>query len=73
MHAAMRGSKSERDSVRGAPIPEGKEPLQVRIPARIKRAFKTCAAMRDIEPNRLFVEMWEHYERTGPDAKIKDS
>ena len=49
---------------------DSKEPLQVRIPGRIKRAFKTRAAMRDIEPNRLFVEMWEHYERTGPDATI---
>ncbi len=42
----------------------GKEPLQVRIPAAVKRAFKTYAAMRDIEPNRLFVEVWEHYEKT---------
>ena len=62
--------KPNSESASRSPIPEGKEPLQVRIPARIKRAFKTRAAMRDIEPNRLFVEMWEHYERTGPDAKI---
>ena len=69
-HAKMGGSKSQRDSVGVSSASEGKEPLQVRIPARIKRAFKTRAAMRDIEPNRLFVEMWEHYERTGPDAKV---
>ncbi len=42
----------------------GKEPLQVRIPGGLKRRFKAHAAMRGIEPNELFVEMWEHYQRT---------
>lgn len=42
----------------------GKEPLQVRIPGPVKRRFKAHAALRGIEPNELFVEMWEHYERT---------
>ena len=65
MHACkMRGSKPASESS----SPEGKEPLQVRIPARVKRAFKTHAAARDIEPNKLFVEVWEHYQRTRPDA-----
>lgn len=71
MHACtMPGSKSAIESVGSTQALEGKEPLQVRIPARVKRAFKTYAAMRDMEPNRLFVEVWEHYERTRPDAKI---
>jgi hypothetical protein len=41
----------------------GKEPLQVRIPGAIKRRFKAHAALRGMEPNELFVEVWEHYER----------
>ncbi len=52
-----------------------KEPLQVRIPVSIKRAFKSAAALRGIEPNQLFVEIWDHYERTGgsnnPDARTR--
>ena len=40
----------------------GKEPLQVRIPAPLKRKFKAHAALRGIEPNELFVEVWQHYE-----------
>jgi hypothetical protein len=43
---------------------EGKEPLQVRIPVIVKRRFKTQAAIRGIEPNQLFVEIWDHYEKT---------
>ena len=39
-----------------------KEPLQVRIPAHVKRRFKAHAALRGIEPNELFVEVWNHYE-----------
>jgi hypothetical protein len=39
-----------------------KEPLQVRIPVSVKRRFKSYAALRGIEPNTLFVEIWEHYE-----------
>lgn len=45
-----------------------KEPLQVRIPGAVKRRFKAHAALRGIEPNELFVEVWEHYERTYTDA-----
>jgi len=42
-----------------------KEPLQVRIPRDVKRCFKAHAAMLGLEPNELFVEMWQHYERSG--------
>jgi hypothetical protein len=54
---------------------EAKEPLQVRIPTRVKRRFKAFAAMQGIEPNQLFVEIWEHYERThaaGAPQHIKE-
>lgn len=40
-----------------------KEPLQVRIPTNVKRQFKALAALRGLEPNELFVEMWEQYEK----------
>lgn len=42
-----------------------KEPLQVRIPGSVKRRFKAHAALRGMEPNELFVEVWEHYQRTN--------
>ena len=42
----------------------GKEPLQVRIPTAVKRRFKAHAAIRGLEPNELFVEVWDYYERT---------
>ena len=32
----------------------------------IERAFKAAAALRGMEPNQLFVEVWDHYERTCP-------
>jgi hypothetical protein len=41
-----------------------KEPLQIRIPSDVKRRFKARAALAGLEPNQLFVEVWEHYERT---------
>lgn len=41
-----------------------KEPLQIRIPAHLKRKFKAHAALLGLEPNELFVEVWEQYERT---------
>ncbi|HEX3673877.1 MAG TPA: MT-A70 family methyltransferase [Rhizomicrobium sp.] len=47
-----------------ATFPNGKEPLQVRIPAIEKRRFKAWAAQLGIEPNELFIEVWRHYERT---------
>jgi hypothetical protein len=42
----------------------GKEPLQMRIPTTVKRRFKAHAALRGMEPNELFVEVWEQYERS---------
>ena len=36
----------------------------MRIPVAVKRAFKSAAALRGMEPNQLFVEVWDHYERT---------
>gem|GEM_PF-2754387 len=50
-----------------------KEPLQVRIPTSVKRCFKAHAAMRGLEPNELFVEVWEHYERTFAAATSGDT
>jgi hypothetical protein len=49
----------------------GKEPLQVRIPVLLKRKFKAHAAMRGIEPNELFVEVWQHYENSVLDNQDK--
>ena len=40
----------------------GKEPLQVRIPVSVKRRFKSHAALLGMEPNELFVVVWERYE-----------
>jgi len=45
---------------------EPKEPLQVRIPVKVKRRFKAHAAMLGIEPNELFVEIWKRYEVALP-------
>ncbi len=46
-----------------------KEPLQVRIPVGVKRRFKSHAALRGMEPNELFVEVWERYEASlSPEA-----
>jgi len=53
--------------------PGPKEPLQIRLPARIKREFKALAALRGIDPNELFVEVWQHYERTNPSGVISSS
>lgn len=58
----------ETDSLLPATSRSGKEPLQVRIPVGIKRAFKSQAALLGLEPNELFVIVWEHYERTRPTA-----
>lgn len=49
-------------------IARDKEPLQVRIPVEVKRSFKAYAALHGLEPNELFVEVWEHYERTSARA-----
>ena len=54
------------------PTEEAKEPLQMRIPVPVKRRFKALAAMRGLEPNELFVEVWNHYERTVATAAPGD-
>ncbi|MCB8878390.1 hypothetical protein [Acidisoma silvae] len=71
MHARMTLAKHGTESLGRRRVPTGtgeKEPLQIRIPTNVKRAFKARAAIRGIEPNTLFVEVWEHYERTGPNS-----
>lgn len=52
----------------GAVAPGGgaKEPLQVRIPVGIKRAFKARAAIEGMEPHELFVEVWKYYAERHP-------
>lgn len=69
-HAHMNPSSltPETDSLLPSIGRSGKEPLQVRIPVGIKRAFKSQAALLGLEPNELFVKVWEHYERTRPTA-----
>jgi hypothetical protein len=42
--------------------PAAKEPLQMRVPVGIKRRFKSYAALKGVEPNELFVEIWQFYE-----------
>jgi hypothetical protein len=66
MHGRMVGTKQINDSRRGARQSKGveKEPLQVRIPSSVKRAFKSQAALQGLEPNELFVEIWEQYQRS---------
>jgi hypothetical protein len=54
--------RSETQISDAYPKAEPKEPLQIRIPVSIKRRFKAHAAMRGVEPNELFVEIWRHYE-----------
>ena len=70
LHACMRTAlKSSRRPPRDSFDKLEKEPLQVRIPVGIKRAFKSHAALRGMEPNALFVEVWEHYEQTSPNRE----
>lgn len=72
MHACMIAVNHKTEVI--VPVSSGreeKEPLQVRIPIRVKRAFKSLAALRGIEPNALFVEIWEHYQRTETAAVEK--
>ena len=76
MQSMIRASREDGRNVSKAPKPlksvmSDKEPLQIRIPVAIKRQFKAHAAMRGMEPNQLFVEVWEHYERTNVHAQTK--
>ncbi len=34
----------------------------MRVPVGIKRRFKSYAALKGVEPNELFVEIWQFYE-----------
>ena len=70
-HAGMQPKLPGIVATRRREAANDKEPLQVRIPSPIKRRFKTRAAMRGIEPNELFVEVWDHYERTVIDVSEK--
>jgi hypothetical protein len=74
MHACDHAVMNRRQPVAtdGLLFADPKEPLQVRIPSGIKRRFKAAAAMRGIEPNALFVEVWEHYERTRGDDAVRE-
>jgi hypothetical protein len=71
--AAITHPARSRVAATAATAASGKEPLQVRIPTPIKRAFKSRAALRGLEPNELFVEVWEHYERTHPGEKPRST
>ena len=75
LHASMRIVKAARSRLASKPAGgprrsrsalAEKEPLQIRIPTDIKRRFKAAAALRGLEPNELFVEVWEQYEREHP-------
>jgi hypothetical protein len=46
--------------------------LQVRIPVTVKRRFKSHAALRGMEPNELFVLVWEHYETSLKSEAAED-
>ena len=66
MIAVKRRPDTESNTRPQSMMAGGKESLQVRIPTTIKRQFKARAAIRGMEPHELFVEVWEHYERTRP-------
>ena len=75
MHARMARSithAGETRQLNATPADVAKEPLQMRIPVPVKRNFKAHAAMRGLEPNELFVEVWDHYERTFAAAASGD-
>jgi hypothetical protein len=72
MIATVRTASGEKKGHHPAP-PDTKEPLQVRIPTAVKRRFKAHAAMRGMEPNELFVEVWEHYARSRTDTTAEES
>jgi hypothetical protein len=76
MHACvMPASESTAARPRRAPLPkpEGKEPLQIRIPVSVKRQFKSRAALCGLEPNELFVEIWAYYEANHSTPADKES
>ena len=72
MVAAKRHSESTQASDNTPARVVEKEPLQVRIPVTVKRRFKSHAALRGMEPNELFVEVWERYEASLASEATKD-
>jgi hypothetical protein len=63
-HTSTRERTSSSLAAADAARDSSKEPLQVRIPQDVKRRFKAHAALRGLASHELFVEVWEHYERT---------
>ena len=63
----MRIDKIQRE-VESSATAVGKEPLQVRLPVAVKRKFKAHAALRGMEPNELFLEMWKYYEQAHQES-----
>jgi len=72
MAAAKRRTASAQASGQSPARGVDKEPLQVRIPVGVKRRFKSHAALRGMEPNELFVEVWERYEASLAQEATKD-
>ncbi len=72
MVATKRHTESARASANTPARVVEKEPLQVRIPVIVKRRFKSHAALRGMEPNELFVEVWERYEASLTSDAPKD-
>jgi len=54
-------------------IAADKQPLQLRIPVNIKRAFKAQAALQGIAANALFIEMWKYYDHADNVSKRERS
>lgn len=70
-HASMQSIGSKRQDQSAHPEISGrKEPLQIRIPTAIKRRFKSHAALLGVEPNELFVTVWEQYEASQSQSQI---
>lgn len=69
IHAAMNTTRTSTDT-QISPTPK-KEPLQLRLPVQVKREFKAHAAIRGLEPNELFVEVWEYYARAHEGTKAQ--
>ncbi|MBW8635554.1 hypothetical protein K1W69_00020 [Hoeflea sp. WL0058] len=41
-------------------------PLQLKISPELRREYRAFAADHDLELNKLFRIIWEHYRRNGP-------
>ena len=65
MAVTARRTDVERGGGRWPVRLDSEESLQVRIPTSFKRRVRAHAAMRGMEPDEHFVEVWEHYENTS--------